>query len=83
MHIFCVQWPLLQLNDFECPPLSLWAYSAEKLFLFRNSGKSADFPELPFHGRVWNELPQSKPDGFDCSLGEGALGMAGKFPSKV
>ena len=28
----------------------LCAYSAEELFLFRNSGKSADFPELPFHG---------------------------------
>ena len=26
------------------------------------------------------ELPQSKPDGFASSLGEGAFGMAGKFP---
>ena len=25
------------------------------------------------------ELPQSKPDGFASSLGEGAFGMAGKF----
>ena len=29
----------------------LCASSAERLFLFHNSGKSADFPELPFHGR--------------------------------
>ena len=28
---------------------------------------------------VQNELPQSKPDGFDCSLWEGAFGMAGKL----
>ena len=26
-----------------------------------------------------NELPQSKPDGFDSSLWEGAFGMAGRF----
>ncbi len=32
----------------------LCASSAEKLFLIRNSGKSADFPELPFHGRGRN-----------------------------
>ena len=25
------------------------------------------------------ELPQSKPDGFASSLGEGAFGMVGKF----
>ena len=29
------------------------------------------------------ELPQSKPVGFDCSLGEGAFGMTGKFPAEV
>ena len=29
------------------------------------------------------ELPQAKPDGFASSLGEGALGMAAKFPAKV
>ena len=27
----------------------------------------------------WNELPQSKPDGFASSLGEGAFGMAAQF----
>ena len=29
------------------------------------------------------ELPQSKPDGFASSLGEGAFGIAGKFAVKL
>ena len=29
------------------------------------------------------ELPQSKPDGFASSLGEGAFGMAGKFAAQA
>ena len=29
------------------------------------------------------QLPQSKPDGFDSSLWEGAFGIAGKFPAKA
>ena len=29
------------------------------------------------------ELPQSKPDGFDSSLWEGAFGIAGKFAAQV
>ena len=33
--------------------------------------------------RMVRKLPQSKPDGFASSLGEGAFGMAGQFPSKV
>ena len=36
-----------------------------------------------FTGGVWNELPQSKPDGFASSLWEGAFGIAGKFPAQV
>ena len=32
-----------------------------------------------FTGGVWNELPQSKPTGFDSSLGEGAFGITAKF----
>ena len=35
----------------ECPPRALWAYSAEELFIICKSGKSADFPDLLFHGR--------------------------------
>ena len=38
-------------GKFGMPSPLLWAYSAEELFKIRNSGKSADFPELPFHGR--------------------------------
>ena len=47
-------------NSSLFPPLAavvvvaLWTSSAERLFLFRNSGKSADFPELPFHRRGRN-----------------------------
>ena len=33
-------------------------------------------------GRL-GELPQSKPDGFDSSLWEGAFGMAGRFRAKA
>ena len=29
------------------------------------------------------KLPQSKPTGFDSSLGEGAFGIAGKFLAEV
>ena len=36
---------------------------------------SADVPLFFFVG----ELPQSKPDGFAGSLGEGGSGMAGRF----
>ena len=36
-----------------------------------------------FTGGVWNELPQSKPDGFASSLGEGAFGMVAQFPAQA
>ena len=29
----------------------LWPYSAEEYFYFYKSGKSADFPDLFFHGK--------------------------------
>ena len=32
---------------------------------------------------IIRELPQSKPVGFASSLGEGAFGIAGKFPAQV
>ena len=38
-------------NSSLFPPLAaVVVVAAEKLFFIRNSGKSADFPELPFHG---------------------------------
>ena len=36
-----------------------------------------------FTGGVWNELPQSKPDDFASSLGEGASGAPANFAAKV
>ena len=37
------------------------------------------FQNCLFTGGVWNELPQSKPDGFASSLGEGASGAPENF----
>ena len=33
--------------------------------------------------RMVRELPQSKPDGFDSSLWEGAFGMVAQFPAQA
>ena len=41
------------------------------------------FPIYFFTGGVWNKLPQSKPDGFAGSLGEGAFGMTGYFAAQA
>ena len=49
-----VQWPLLRLNDFECPPLSLWAYSAEKLFLICAPETTAVVSGALFHEKGRN-----------------------------
>ena len=43
---------------------------------------SAERSKRIFTGGIGNELPQSKPTGFDCSLQEGAFGMAALFPAK-
>ena len=61
---------------------SLCAYSAEKLFYISRLSRSADRSKRIFTRGVWNELPQSKPIGFDSSLWEGAFGIAAKFPAK-
>ena len=37
-------------NDLECPPLCSGHIQRKEYFLICSSGKSADFPELPFHG---------------------------------
>ena len=37
-------------NDFECPPLCSGHIQRKEYFIICSSGKSADFPELPFHG---------------------------------
>lgn len=53
-------------NDFECPPLCSGHIQRKEYFIICSSGKSADFPELPFHewGRKgrWHICP------FPCAL---------------
>ena len=73
-------------NSSLFPPLAavvvvaLWPYSAEKLFYnFGIPERLRTLRYAIFTGRVWNELPQSKPDGFASSLWEGAFGMAALF----
>ena len=41
-------------NDFECPPLCSGHIQRKEYFIICSSGKSADFPELPFHG--WHRV---------------------------
>ena len=48
------------------PSALLWAYSAERIFLICSSGKSADFPELPFHG--WGHKGKWHIYPFSCAL---------------
>ena len=48
------------VRRFECAPRSLCASSAEKLFVICKSGKSADFPDLLFHGRGRGGNPLSQ-----------------------
>ena len=57
-------------------------FSGKIIFNFANLENLRIFQICLFTGEVWNELPQSKPDGFASSLGEGAFGMAGKFATK-
>ena len=67
------------VRRFECAPRSLCASSAEKLFIICKSGKSADFPDLLFHGRGLERTPSvacgaSSPKGTP-------YGDAAKFPA--
>ena len=58
---------------------ALTIFSGKNHFYFAILENLRIFQNCLFTGGVWNELPQSKPDGFDSSLGEGAFGMAGRF----
>ena len=51
-------------------------------FLFGIQKSLRAFLNPLFTGGIGNELPQSKPTGFDSSLREGAFGMAALFPAK-
>ena len=61
---------------------SLCAYSAEKLFLIEQCRSVCGRSKRIFTRGVWNELPQSKPIGFDSSLWEGAFGTTGRVATK-
>ena len=61
---------------------ALTIFSGKNHFYFAILENLRIFQNCLFTGGVWNELPQSKPDGFASSLWEGAFGMAGKFPAK-
>ena len=49
--------------------------SGKNIFNFGFQESLRTFLKPFFTGGVWNELPQSKPDGFASSLGEGAFGI--------
>ncbi len=52
-------------------------------FKFRVCRALRSAPNAIFTGGIGNELPQSKPTGFDSSLREGAFGMAVLFPAEA
>ena len=62
---------------------TLRIFSGKNILNFGFQESLRTFLKPFFTGRVWNELPQSKPDGFDSSLWEGAFGMTGKFPAQA
>ena len=62
---------------------ALAIFSGRIIFNFANLENLRIFQICLFTGEIWNELPQSKPDGFASSLGEGAFGMAEKFAAQV
>ena len=53
-------------NDFECPPLCSGHIQRKEYFLICSSGKSTDFPELPFHG--WGRKDRWHICPFPCAL---------------
>ena len=48
-----------RLDDFECLPRALWAFSAEEFFIVSKSGSSAELPDLLF--RQKKRLPHGVP----------------------
>ena len=68
---------------FECAPRCSAHSQRNNYFYFAILKSLRAFQNPLFTGGVWNELPQSKPDGFASSLWEGAFGIAAKFPAKV
>ena len=69
-HFLC-PFPCRAQHDFECAPRCS-AHNQRKIyFLICNSGKSADFPELPFHGWGLGTNPLRHLALLDASFPEG------------
>ncbi len=68
------------LNGLRC---ALAIFSGKNIFNFGFQESLRTFLKPIFTGGVWNELPQSKPDGFASSLWEGAFGMAESFSLRL
>ena len=65
---------------FKMPAACAWRIFSGRIILnFGVQKRLRAFLYPFFTGGVWNELPQSKPDGFASSLGEGASGGTGRF----
>ena len=64
---------------FECAPRCFAHNQRKNIFNFVVQKRLRAFLYHIFTKGVRDELPQSKPDGFDSSLGEGASGETGSF----
>ena len=62
---------------------ALRIFSGKNIYNFAILENLRIFQNCLFTGGIGNELPQSKPTGFDSSLREGAFGMAALFPAEV
>ena len=63
----------------NCLRFALAIFSGRIILNFGATERLRAFRCSIFTGGVWNELPQSKPDGFASSLGEGASGAPANF----
>ena len=62
---------------------ALAMFSGKNIYNFAILENLRIFQNCLFTGGIGNELPQSKPTGFDSSLPEGAFGMAALFPAEA
>ena len=69
----------MEAGRFECAPRCSAHSQRNYYFYFAILENLRIFQNCLFTGGVGNELPQSKPIGFDSSLWEGAFGITAKF----
>ena len=62
---------------------ALAMFSGKNIYNFAILENLRIFQNCLFTGGVGNELPQSKPNGFDSSLGEGASGETAHFSRRL